>query len=179
MSVKQISHRFARALYQAADAENLIDTVEQDVDMLIRIGDASPEIGAFLRSPVIDHWRKKSVIREVLKDRVSPLMLNFMLLVTDKGREAYYREIAREFRGLLDERRNIQRVTVTSAVELSADERGDIERKLSASMGKTVVATFKVDPAVLGGMVVQAGDTVHDSSLRHHLNVLRTRMIEN
>lgn len=179
MSVKQISYRFARALYQAAEAENLIDTVEQDVDMLIRIGDASPELGAFLRSPVIDHWRKKSVIREVLKGRVSPLMLNFMLLVTDKGREAYYREIAREFRGLLDERRNIQRVTVTSAVELSADDRANIERKLSESMKRTVIATFTVDPTVLGGMVVKAGDTVYDSSLRHHLDVLRTRMIEN
>jgi F-type H+-transporting ATPase subunit delta len=87
-------------------------------------------------------------------------------------------EIAVEIGHQIDVLRNIERVTVTSAVELSQPERGRIEAELSKSLGRSIIATYTTDAAIIGGAVIRVGDQVHDGSLRHQLAVLGKQLAQ-
>jgi F-type H+-transporting ATPase subunit delta len=150
-----------------------MDAVASDLDLIRATGEASRDLRAMLRSPIIDVAIKKSVLRDAIGAKVNPLTLDFMNLVLDKGRGELWREIVVEYRNLLDDVKNIERVRVTSAVELGEPERTRIEDGLAKRLGKTIVATYDVDPTILGGAIVRVGDEVLDGSLRHQLGVLK------
>ncbi len=176
MSAKAIAVRYATALLEEAVARGLDATVERDIVTITEIADASPDLRMLLRSPIIEWWRKKSIIIEILQGRVNELSLNFMILVIEKGRERFFREIAASYLEMLDQRRNILRVSVESAVALDEQARTEVVDRLSTRNGKTVMATFDVEPTLIGGLRVTIGDNVFDSSLQSQLEDLRERL---
>ncbi len=176
MSIFKISRRYAKALLAAAQEKGLADVVAQDLALIRSLGESSRDLRAMLRSPIIDVGVKKQVLKDVVGSKVNPLTLDFMYLVLDKGRGELWREIVLEYNGLLDDVKNIERVRVTSAVELGAEERSRIENALASRLGKNIVASYDTDATILGGAVVRVGDEVLDGSLRHQLGVLRTRL---
>ncbi|HBB25207.1 MAG TPA: ATP synthase F1 subunit delta [Bacteroidetes bacterium] len=172
MSSLKIARRYAKSLLSSAVASGSVDTVSADMATVRAMADSSKELQAVLRSPVVTHELKKRIIDELFSSRVSPLTLSFLHLVVDKGRGDIWRDIADEVGAQVDTIRNIQRVDVTSATELSAAERERIEGALSTSLGRSVIATYATDASIIGGAVVRVGDQVHDGSLRHQLAVL-------
>jgi F-type H+-transporting ATPase subunit delta len=176
MSSFKISRRYAKSLLITAKERGLMDVVAADLELVRTTGEASRDLRAMLRSPIIDVAIKKSVLRDAIGSKINALTLDFMNLVLDKGRGGLWREITLEYRNLLDDEKNIERVRVTSAVELDAPERSRIEDGLSRRLGKTIVATYDLDPTILGGAVVRVGDQVLDGSLRHQLGVLKEKL---
>lgn len=102
--------------------------------------------------------------------------MEFLKLIITKGRGDLWREIAMEYRALLDIRKNIERVRITSAVEMGASERSQLESALGTRLKKTILATYDTDPTILGGAVVRVGDQVLDGSIRHQLHVLKDKL---
>ena len=176
MSNLKISRRYAKAILATAIEMNVADEVAKDLDFIGRTGDSSKDLRAMLRSPIIDVSIKKQVIREIIGTHVHQLTLDFMMLVLDKGRGHLWREIVLEYRALLDDVQNIERVRVTSAVEIDAPTRAQIEQALAGKQKKVIIATYDVDAAILGGAIIRVGDTVTDSSLRHQLVVLKEKL---
>lgn len=176
MSVQRIARRYASALLLSATEAGMSETFERDFATILRHVDVSPDLRMLLRSPVIESWRKKRVFDEVFGPQVAPTTLGFFGLVADKGREAYLRDIIAEYNNLLDKRRGVVRAIITSAVELDEATRNKVVEGLAASTKRTVIATWKTDPAVLGGIVVRIGDTVLDGTIRHQLVELKERL---
>ncbi len=172
MSSLKIARRYAKSVISSAVAAGSVDALATDMSALHSMISASRELRGLLRSPVVTHDVKKKCIDELLSGKVSPLTLSFLHLVIDKGRADLMAEIAVEVGHQIDVLRNIERVTVTSAVELSQPERGRIEAELSKTLGRTIIATYTTDTAIIGGAVIRVGDQVHDGSLRHQLAVL-------
>lgn len=172
MSSLKIARRYAKSLLTSAVASGSVDTVAQDIATVRATAEASKELQAVLRSPVVTHDLKKRIVDELFSATVSPLTLSFLHLVVDKGRGDIWREIADEVGAQVDSIRNVQRVDVTSATELSAQERERIEGALSASLGRSIIATYAIDSSIIGGAIIRVGDQVHDGSLRHQLAVL-------
>jgi len=177
MSVQRIARRYATALLNTAIKSNQDETVERDLATFLEIAHGSADLRALLRSPVIEGWRKKNILDEILKGRISDLTLGFFELAVMKGRMGYYRDIIAAFQDLYDKHRNMIRVDVTSAVALDDAARDKVKAAVAKRTGKTVIPTYHVDPAVLGGVSVRIGDTVLDGTLRHQLEDLREQLM--
>ena len=168
-----VSHRmYARSLFGAAQGRGKLDAVHRELgDFVAAIGSV-PELRTVLTNPELDTADKAGVLGEILGD-ADELTRNFVLLVSEKGRAAELEEIYQEFDALVaaEERRLV--VELTTAYELSEDEAASILQKIEAASGRTVEATRKVDPALIGGIVLQAGSLRVDASVRGRLQRLR------
>ncbi len=176
MSTLKIARRYAKSVLETAIEQQLDDVVATDLATVESMGASSADFRAMMRSPIIDAQVKLAVLKDALGATINPLTMEFLKLIIEKGRGDLWREIVMEYRALLDDRKNIQRVRVTSAVELGAQERSQLESTLTARLKKTVIATYDTDPTILGGAVIRVGDQVLDGSIRHQLHVLKDKL---
>lgn len=178
MSVKAIASRYAHALHTEAKSQNVVDTVEKDFARIRETLDAAPDLRMLFRSPIIEWWRKKNIAVEILEKEISPLMMGFVVLVIEKGRERFFRRMAEEFQLRLDTQRNVVRVDVESAIQLDESARESVLKTMETKTGKSVISSFSETPDLLGGVRVTLGDKVFDGSLKTQLEGLRTRLAE-
>jgi F-type H+-transporting ATPase subunit delta len=101
------------------------------------------------------------------------LVRNFLLLVAEKGRIAEIDEIGEEFERLIAREARVLELELTTAVELSDEEAAAVVRQIEDASGRRVEATRRVDPDIIGGIVIQAGSQRLDASVRGRLNRLR------
>ena len=135
-----------------------------------------PELRAVLRNPQIDPRSKARVLEDLLGDS-DELVRNFLLLAAEKGRIGEIEEIAREFERLIAREERRLEVELTTAYELSDEDASQIVRQIEQASGRTVEATRRVDPALIGGLVLQAGSLRVDASVRGRLERLRRELV--
>ncbi|MGE5690226.1 MAG: ATP synthase F1 subunit delta [Pseudomonadota bacterium] len=171
------AHRiYATALFEAAqDAGRLAEVREELGDFVAATRDVA-ELGALLENPEVDPATKTAIVRDLLAD-ADERVRNFLLLLVEKGRAAELPEIAREFEQLVARAEGRLEVELTTAVELSDDEAADILRQIESSSGRSVEATRTVDPALIGGFILQAGTLRVDASVRGRLERLRHELV--
>lgn len=173
-----VSHRmYARSLFQAArDADRLDAVHEQLGDFATAIGEV-PELRGVLANPELDPEQKAGVLGEIMGD-ADELLRNFVLLVAEKGRAGEIEEIYRELDALVAVERKRLTVELTTAYELSDEEAASILKKIEQSSGRSVEATRKVDPSLIGGIVLQAGSMRVDASVKGRLEGLRHDLVK-
>lgn len=176
MRAGTIARVYAETLFRAAERLGEVEAVDESVRGFSGVLDASPEFRRFLAAPQIDAADKRELVADAFRDRVHPLLLRFLELVIGKRRERLLDEIVTAWGGLLDARANRQAATVTTAVAPDPETVARIHAALERATGKTIVLEQRVDPKLLGGLVVRAGDTVIDGSLRTRLDSLRLRL---
>jgi F-type H+-transporting ATPase subunit delta len=130
-----------------------------------------------LRNPQVESSVKAQVMADMVGDAEDELLRNFLRLVAEKGRIGEIEEIAREFDRLvaLDERR--LNVELTTAIELSEDEAQGIVKQIEKATGRTVAAERRVDPNLIGGLVLQADSLRVDASVRGRIERLRHDLV--
>ena len=128
-----------------------------------------------LTNPDTDSRVKADVLERVL-GQADELTRNFVRLLVEKGRAGELREVAQEFEALVAAQEGILDVELTTAQSLSDDEFGRIVGRIEAASGRKVQATRNVDPALIGGIVLQAGSMRLDASVRGRLERLRTEL---
>jgi F-type H+-transporting ATPase subunit delta len=163
---------YARALYQAATAQNRVDAVREELGDFVRAQHDVPELRELLRNPQLDQRVKASALEELLGGE-EELVRNFLLLLAEKNRAGEIEEIAREFERLAAEEEGILGVELTTAVELSDKEARDVIAQIEKASGRKVEATRSVDSELIGGIVLQAGSMRLDASVRGRLDRLR------
>jgi F-type H+-transporting ATPase subunit delta len=135
-----------------------------------------PELRTVLRNPQLDPRTKIELLDEV-DGGADGLVRNFLRLVTEKGRIGEIEEIAREFDRLIAAEERRLNVELTTARELSDTEARALVKQIEEASGRTVEATRKVDPDLIGGFVLQAGSMRVDASVRGRLNRLRQELV--
>ena len=135
-----------------------------------------PELRQLLRNPQLDPRAKAAALEEVVGG-ADELVRNFLLLVVEKGRSAQVEDIYREFERLVAARERRLEVELTTAFELSDAEARKILQQIERGSGRKVDATRKVDPALIGGIVLQAGSLRLDASVRGRLDRLRQELV--
>jgi F-type H+-transporting ATPase subunit delta len=167
---------YARALLEAAKEQGRLSVVREqlgDFDASVR---ESPELRELLRNPQVDPRAKVSIL-EALLGGADELVRNFLLLLAERGRAAEVEEVEREFERLVAEEEGRIEVELTTAVELSDDEARSIVDQIQQAAGRQVESTRKVDPSLLGGIVLQAGSLRVDASVRGRLERLRRELV--
>jgi F-type H+-transporting ATPase subunit delta len=167
---------YARALFEAAQDAGRLDAVHEQLgDFAAAIGDI-PELRRVLENPELDPKEKAAVLGQILGD-ADELLRNFLLLVSEKGRAGEIEGIYTEFDALVAAENRRLTVELTTAYELSDDEAASIVEKIEKSSGRTVEATRSVDPALIGGIVLQVGSHRLDASVRGRLARLRHELV--
>jgi F-type H+-transporting ATPase subunit delta len=166
--------RYATAVLVIARQDGNLDSWSEAVDALESLT-ARPEFVAALQADGMTDEKFQAIVRRVFPG-VTPVQLNLFRLLRRKSRLGRGPDIASFFRELVDEERGIARAVVTSAVELDADRRAELERQLAQQTGKQVTVETQVDPSILGGLVVRIGDRMVDGSTRARLRTLRTQL---
>jgi F-type H+-transporting ATPase subunit delta len=176
--VKALAERYAGALVDVAIENKQADQVKQELaDFAARVRE-SPDLQAFLANPSIARMAKHSAIEAIVtRMGASRTLRNYLFVIVDQRRAGMLIEIQEAFSRLLDARQGITQAKVTSATELTAQERAELGAALAKLTGEKVQAHYTTDAALIGGSVVQIGSTIYDGSVRTQLERMRARMI--
>lgn len=167
---------YARALFEAARGQGRVEAVRRDLALLATALEESPELAAFLSNPQVEPAAKAAVLDQV-SEGGDELVRNFLRLTAEKGRARELAEMAAELQALVDEAEGRIAVELTTAYALSDDEAEAIVGRIEQASGRTVEATRKVDPRLVGGLILQAGSLRVDASVRGRLNRLRHELV--
>ena len=166
---------YARALFEAARDEGRLEPVREELGDFVEAQRQVPELRGLLRNPQLDHRAKAAALEELLGGD-EQLVRNFLLLLAEKNRAGEIEEIAREFDRLVARAEGILDVELTTAVELSDEETRGVISQIEKASGRKVEATQRVDPDLIGGIVLQAGSLRLDASVRGRLDRLRQEL---
>ena len=132
----------------------------------------APDLASLLENPEVESTVKADVLTRVAQGS-DELVVNFLRLLAEKGRAAELADVALELDNLVAAEQRVLDVELTTATELSDDEFGRILGRIETASGRKVQAERKVDPDLIGGIVLQAGSMRLDASVRGRLERLR------
>lgn len=167
---------YAETLLRMAAQEEATETVTADLEGFVATLDAEPEFRRFLEAPQITGRDKQDVLDQAFGERLHPLVLRFLRLVVEKHREPLLPDIAAAWRARLDAQANRQAATVTTAIAADDATLDEIRRALEVGTGKTIALETRVDPSILGGLVIRTGDLLMDASVKSRIAALRHRL---
>jgi F-type H+-transporting ATPase subunit delta len=172
------AHRmYARALFGAAKERGRVEAVQEELDDFRAAVAEVPELRSLLENPQLDPTAKRAALADLLAD-ADDLVRNFLLLLAEKGRAAELDEIAAELDVLVAREQGRLTVELTTAYELSDADAQAIVRRIEEASGRSVDATRRVDPALVGGVVLQAGSMRVDASVRGRLSRLQRALVK-
>ncbi len=170
---------YAEALINATEKRGEAEAVLDDLDAIgSDVLRAHPRFAELLASPILPAHDKDRILVEAFEDRALPTVVRFLRVLNRHGRLGLLSSIAREGRALWDRRQNRRLVTVRAAVPLDDTQQSTLRDRLARMLAATPVITIVVDPALIGGLIVQVGDRVYDASVRSGLEQLRHRLLE-
>ena len=175
--ISGIAGRYATAVFELAVEEKQVEAVERDFAQLKAMIAASPDLARLVRAPVFSRDEQAQGMNAILhRMEAAPLTCRFVLLMTSKRRLFALTDAIRGFEALAAKMRQEITAHVTSARALSDAEAGELKNILKSKLGREARLDAKVDPSLLGGLVVKVGSRMIDSSLRTKLNGLRAAM---
>jgi len=171
--------RYATALFELAEADKALDQVNADLGRLLEMMDDSEDLARLVRSPVFTAEEQGRAVAAVLaKSEIGGLTENFIKLVAKNRRLFAVRAMIGAYRALLAQHRGEVTAEVTSAEKLSEGQLDALTSSLKSSIGRDVQVETRIDPGLLGGLVVKVGSRMVDSSLRTKLQSLKIAMKE-
>ncbi len=178
MVLSGIGKRYAVALFKAAVAEDILEQVHGDAMSFARLIESEPSFRHFLTSLRVTPEEKQDLVVRAIGERASGLFVKFVLLLIDKKRIGKYAEIAMALESLYEEKQGVVEVTVITAIPLDAE----LERKARATIerrtGKSAKIVKRVNPDVIGGAIMIAGNRIIDGSIRNRLGEMRRELLE-
>lgn len=171
----RVVKRYAGALFALALAHDNLDAVETGLNAVRDAFKANPQLMIVLLHPRIGQSKKEAILRRTFGDQVKTDVLHLLLLMAQKDRTSQIPFIATEFDRLLKLHRMEATGDVISAVPLSETQNSQLTEQLLRVTGFKVRLQHKVDPSILGGLVVRVGDHLIDSSVATQLKLLKER----
>lgn len=169
---------YARALLEAANEAGQTDEVAEQFDDLVAHLARDAEFAAFLTSLTVDNDKRRVTLEVLFRTRMNDLLLNTLQVLNSRGRAEIIGAVHECFQLRLEAQRNQVEVDVITAVPLPADMREKLARSVGERIGKTVILKPRVDESLVGGIIVQVGDTRLDASLSRHIRNMRARLLE-
>jgi F-type H+-transporting ATPase subunit delta len=178
--VSGVAGRYASALYSLASELRQTQEVAAALANLQAMISGSPDLQRLVRSPVFSAAEQTKALDTILaRAQIGGVAANFVRLVAAKRRLFALSDMIRGYNKLHDSARGLTRAEVTSAAPLSAAQIAQLKEELRGkAAGQDVELSVKVDPAIIGGLIVKLGSRMVDGSLRTKLNAIRNRMKE-
>jgi F-type H+-transporting ATPase subunit delta len=178
MAEQKVSARYASSLLDSAIQKNMLDTVSNDIEFISSVLTQNPKLSRILENPVLKSELKFSILKEVFEKKINSETLEFVLFIIKKKREEILSSILEKFKELRDLKLGYVNVNVSVASDFNDSQKNELQNKLQSLLNKKVRVNYQVDKKILGGFIVQAGDTVYNASIKHQLDLLRKHFIE-
>ena len=170
---KIISKAYGEALFELALERNELDSMAEQVNVLANAFAENPELVKLISHPKISKEEKINVIETIFKGRMSDDIVGFLVIIVEKDRGSEIEDILKLFQAKVREYKKIGVALVTSAIELSTEQKQKVEQKLLQQTAyENFEVEYKVDASLIGGMIIRIGDRVVDSSIRSKLDNL-------
>jgi F-type H+-transporting ATPase subunit delta len=170
--VEEIARVYASALFGAAKDRGKLDAIRDQLGQFADALAGNRELQLYFFSPYFSSAEKEEGLKRAVSG-AEPELVNFLELLLEKHRMPVLFRIRRHFDALWARENRLLGVTVTSAVELDPEIAERIGREIEQQTGNKVELQSRVDPEILGGLVVQVGNMVLDTSIRNRLEKLR------
>jgi len=177
VSNQTVARNYAEVLFDIAGRSGQPERYADLIDAVAAAVDTIPRVQAVLMSPRIPKSEKARFLGVALKDTPREFVLWLQALVK-RGRQGILREVASEYLALVDEKMNRVRASVTLARQPDDKLRKTIEENLGRQLDKQVIATYLVDPEILGGAIIRVRDRVLDGSVRRRMTKLRRQLLK-
>src|SRR5688572_3604379 len=172
--------RYVKSLLDLAVNNGVLEEVHADMKSFDRVLTQNRPLVNVLRSPIVKHYKKKNVLESLFRGRYNDLTLSFFRIITEKNREEILPLIAKEFHNAYNEYQGIGKASVVTAVPLDNELREEILSLAKRVLGKSKVELKEeVDPAIIGGFILNAGTQQIDSSIKHKLKILQLNFSDN
>lgn len=175
--MKAVLQRYAGALADVAIEQGTAEKVKAELVEFTGLVNSSTDLRNFLANPSVARGQKQGVVEKLVgRMDASRTVRNFLFVLVENRRVALLPQICAAFEDELQARLGVTRVEVTSAGELTAQERSDLTRALEQLTGRKVEVRYEQNPELIAGAQVRIGSTIYDGSVRKHLNRLRERL---
>jgi len=176
----ETSERYSRALFEVAKEEGELLKIEEDINNFDSLIKNSSDINNFLQNPTQSTENQNSLIN-LLSEKLnfSKNLKNFFLLLIKKRRIFFVSKIINSFLKLCSKKRGEIKASLISSKELTKSELENISKDLSLSMGSTIKFNYKIDEELIGGLKLQLGSFMIDTSIKNKLKKFEQRMLEN
>ena len=176
----ETSERYSRALFEVATEANEINKVETDIKNLQILFNTSFEVKNFIKNPTQSINTQNEVIN-ILSDKLSfsKNLKNFLLLLIEKRRIFFIKKISESFLRLCSKKRGEIKASLISSKNLSKSELDKISKELSEAIGLILKFDYKVDNELIGGLKIQLGSIMIDTSIKNKLKKYEQAMLEN
>lgn len=178
MNQSKITVRYAKAFFALAKEKDQMDLLSRDMTKVYNLCNESPDFLLLLESPVIKTSRKTELIRQIFQPHVTELTLRFLILIAENKREVHLPGICRDFLDFVRKEQGISTAVVTTATRLSAATLEKIREQLAKESGVRIELTEKVNPAIIGGMILRIDDRQLDASVATQLKKIKSRLLE-
>ena len=169
---------YAKALLGFAENSGDSETLLGELEQVVSLMDELPKLRSVLESLRVPHEEKGKLLQTAFADKLNKDLLNFLKIVSRRGRFDCLGAIAGSARRMHDEMAGRVVALVTTAEAIDEATRDRVAEQLAQKLGKQVEIQSEVDPSIIGGMVVRVGDTVFDGSVVNQLGRIRTQAIK-
>ena len=173
----QLAIKYSRAMFLLAQEEGKLVEYGQELQSLFSDIEGTPELKAYLESPMIPRQAKQEAVQKIFGGELSPLVMNFLRLLLDKQRISALGEIVRQYENFANEAQGILVADVTTARSLSDSLGERLMAKLGEVTGKKIKLRKHLDEKLLGGAVVRMGDKLIDGSLKSRMKALEAQLL--
>lgn len=151
--------------------------VYEDLNAVQDILDMAPELSQVLKDPTVSFDMKVDIVNEIFQKEVHQPILNFLKILIDKKRFTEFSKIYAAYINKLNKINNIQPVTITSAVDLTDEQKRNITRKLEEKLNKQIQPDWNIDNDIIAGLVVKINDDVIDTSIKNKINKISKELL--
>ena len=173
--MEEIAQVYARALFEVAKEHGLLDEVRDNLNAFAQALSDTRELAVFFFSPYFSTEEKKDGLKRVVTG-AEPVFMNFLEALIERHRMPAIFRIRDDYQKLWEEERHLLAVEVTSAIELDKATVSSIGDRIGEQTKRTVELSSKVDPDILGGIVLRVGNVILDASIRNRLEQLRKQV---
>ncbi|MCK8491167.1 ATP synthase F1 subunit delta [Spirosoma sp. RP8] len=178
MAVATVAARYAKSLLDLAQEQGITETLYKDMQLFKQTVDQSRPLLLMLKNPIVRSEKKTAVLKAAFEERLNPVTMSFLQIITKKNREPIMDAIAEEFIRQYDRLKGVERASIITTVPLTDALREQFKAMvLKTTGGKLVELEERIDPKLIGGYILRVGDQQIDGSIRNQLNELRLQFL--
>jgi F-type H+-transporting ATPase subunit delta len=175
--MEELARVYARSLFEVALEQGKLDELREQVAQFADALNEHRDLAVFFFSPYFSTEEKQDALKRVL-DGAEASLLNFLSLLIENHRMPIIFRVRHEYERLWDEENKTLPVEITSAIELDQATTESLGKKIGERAGRKVTLAARVDPDILGGIVVRVGNSILDASIRNRLEQLRRHVAQ-
>jgi F-type H+-transporting ATPase subunit delta len=175
--VEELAQVYGRSLFQVAREQGKLDELREQLGQFADALDQHRELAVFFFSPYFSSQEKRDAL-DTLLDGADAIFLNFLALLIENHRMPVIFRIRQEYERLWDEENKMLPVQITSAIALDDATTESLGKTIGERAGRKVALASRVDPDILGGIIIRVGNSILDASIRNRLEQLRRHVAQ-